>query len=121
MRLGVVGCGLIAQLVHLPALRADELFAVAALADPSRRARAALARRYGVASRVRRHAELFERAGLDAVLVARPNGTHARVVLDALAARLHVLVEKPLCLTAPTRADRRAARRAPGASSRSGT
>jgi predicted dehydrogenase len=31
--------------------------------------------------------------------VCSPNGTHARVVLDALDAGLHVLVEKPLCLS----------------------
>ena len=35
----------------------------------------------------------------DAVLVCSPNETHAEVVLDALAAGAHVLVEKPLCLT----------------------
>jgi predicted dehydrogenase len=38
------------------------------------------------------------------VLVCSPNGTHARVVLDALDAGLHVLVEKPLCLS-PAGAD----------------
>jgi predicted dehydrogenase len=35
---------------------------------------------------------------LDAVLVCSPNATHAEVVLDALDAGCHVLVEKPLCL-----------------------
>jgi len=42
---------------------------------------------------------MLERARLDAVLVCSPSGTHARIVLDALDAGMHVLVEKPLCLT----------------------
>lgn len=101
MRLGVVGCGLIAQLVHLPALASlSSRYAVVAVADPSQAARTAVARRYGVRHAYARHEELLERAGVEAVLVASPNGTHAPVTLDALAAEAHVLVEKPLCLTA---------------------
>ena len=36
---------------------------------------------------------------LDAVVVCSPAGTHAEVVLAALDAGLHVLVEKPMCIT----------------------
>ena len=105
VRVGVVGGGLIAQLAHLPALRElDRLFAVHALAEPSPRVRAALARRYGIDAPCRDHAELLDCDDLDAVLVCSPNGTHARVVMDALDAGLHVLVEKPLCLS-PAGAD----------------
>jgi predicted dehydrogenase len=100
VRLGVVGCGLIAQLAHLPALTGlDERFHVAAVADPSPRARTAVADRYGIAAAYASHEDLLERAGVDAVLVASPSATHAQVALDALAAGVHVLVEKPLCLT----------------------
>ncbi len=99
MRLGVVGAGLIAQLAHLPALRElGDRFAVRALAEPSARVRETVARRHGIPAAYAGHAELLERESLDALLVCSPNGTHARVTLDALAAGLHVLVEKPLCL-----------------------
>jgi len=99
VRLGVVGGGLIAQLAHLPALRGlDARFAVVALADPGPDVRDALARRHGIAATFAGHAALLDRAELDALLVCSPNGTHARAVLDALDAGLHVLVEKPLCL-----------------------
>ncbi len=101
MRLGVIGGGLIAQIAHLPALSVlNRHFALLALADPSERVRRVLARRYGIAASYATHEELIDRAQLDAVLVASPNGTHARVTLDAVAAGLHVLVEKPLCLAA---------------------
>jgi predicted dehydrogenase len=99
VRLGVVGAGLIAQLAHLPALRElDDRFAVLALAEPSAAVREAVARRHRIPAVYPDHAELLERERLDALLVCSPNGTHARVTLDALSAGLHVLVEKPLCL-----------------------
>jgi predicted dehydrogenase len=100
VRLGLVGCGLIAQLAHLPALTAlSERFAVVAVAETSARTRTAIARRYGIAEAYARHEDLLDRADVDAVLVASPNGTHAQVTLDALSAGVHVLVEKPMCLT----------------------
>jgi predicted dehydrogenase len=99
IRLGVVGGGLITQVAHLPALRGlDRLFAVVALAEPDPQVRDALGRRHGIDATYPGHAAMLERAELDAVLVCSPNGTHARIVLDALGAGLHVLVEKPLCL-----------------------
>jgi predicted dehydrogenase len=111
VRVGVVGAGLIAQVAHLPSLRAlAGRFAVVALADPSRSAREALGARYGIRSLHANHRALLKRADLDAVLVCSPNATHADIVLDALDAHLHVFVEKPLCLT-QSDADRIAARR----------
>ena len=43
--------------------------------------------------------ELIAQGRAGAVLVCSPDATHAEIVLDSLAAGLHVLVEKPLCLT----------------------
>ncbi|MGI8778815.1 MAG: Gfo/Idh/MocA family protein [Solirubrobacteraceae bacterium] len=95
----MIGGGLIAQLVHLPLLRADGgRFAVAALADPSERVRRALADRHGIAATYGDYRALLEQP-LDAVVVCAPNGLHAEIVLAALDAGTNVLVEKPLCLT----------------------
>jgi predicted dehydrogenase len=99
VRIGVVGGGLIAQVAHLPALRAlDALYELVALAEPDAGVREAIARRYGIAAHAD-HRALLDGHQLDALLVCSPNGTHARVTLDALDAGLHVLVEKPLCLS----------------------
>jgi predicted dehydrogenase len=99
VRIGVVGGGLIAQVAHLPALSAlDALYEPAALAEPDPGVREVLARRYGIAATYADHEALLAREQLDALLVCSPNATHARIVLDALDAGLHVLVEKPLCL-----------------------
>jgi predicted dehydrogenase len=100
LRVGVVGGGLIAQAVHLPNLaRMADRFAVAALADPSRRVREALAARYAPARPYADWRELLEREELDAVVVCSPDHTHAEIVLAALELGLHSFVEKPLCIT----------------------
>ncbi len=109
LRLGVVGGGLIAQAVHLPTLQSlDGRFDVVALADPSRRVRERLCRRYAIAKAFADHRHLVEAEELDAVLVCSPNGTHAGVVADALESGLHAFVEKPLCID-PASAERIAA------------
>jgi predicted dehydrogenase len=95
-----VGAGLIAQVAHLPLLRARESdFALAALAEPHEPTRRRVAARFGIPVATASLRELLETTDLDAVLIASPNGAHADQVLEALDAGLHVLVEKPLCLS----------------------
>lgn len=111
VRVGVVGGGLIAQTIHLPYLgELGRWFSIAALAEPSPTVRDALAHRYRIPRAYADYRTMLDRGGLDAVIVCSPNGSHADVVLDALDAGLHVLVEKPLCI-ALTDVDRIAARR----------
>jgi predicted dehydrogenase len=99
VRVGVVGGGMIAQTIHLPTLAAlSDRFALAALADPSATVRDALAARHAGLAVHADWREMIEREQLDALVVGSPNGTHAEVVLAALEAGLHVLVEKPLCI-----------------------
>jgi predicted dehydrogenase len=99
VRIGVVGAGLVGATVHLPLLRElDDRFAVEALAEPQPARRALVARRFGIPRTYASHGELIAGGGLDALLVCSPSHAHAGTVLDALAAGLHVLVEKPLCL-----------------------
>jgi predicted dehydrogenase len=100
LRIGVVGAGLVAQVVHLPRLaELDARFEVVGLAEPDEDVRRRVAARFGIGLACADHRELIARGGAAALLVCSPDPTHAGIVLDALAARLHVLVEKPLCLT----------------------
>ncbi|HEX8101657.1 MAG TPA: Gfo/Idh/MocA family oxidoreductase [Solirubrobacteraceae bacterium] len=111
IRLGIAGGGLISQVVHLPTLRQlDDRFEVVGLADPSPAVRERVAARHGIARTFADHRQLLAQTAADALLVCAPNGLHAEITLDALDAGLHVLVEKPLCLTVED-ADRIAERR----------
>ena len=98
LRVGVIGCGLIAQVMHLPYLRElEDRFEIAALCDVSDEARAACAREYGVSEEYASWQELISRP-LDAVLVLT-SGSHAPIALAAAKAGLHTLVEKPMCFS----------------------
>jgi predicted dehydrogenase len=101
LRVGVVGCGAVAQAMHLPYLGAmRDRFEVGALVDPSQAVLQALAARYGVRETYSSVESLLDAAiRLDALVIASPNATHAEIVEAALRSGLHVLVEKPLCIT----------------------
>jgi predicted dehydrogenase len=98
--IGVIGGGLVAQAVHLPLLqRLSDRFRVAALAEPDARTRRTVASRHAIASPCADHRALLDAGGVEAVIVCSPDATHAEIVVDALEAGVHVLVEKPLCVT----------------------
>lgn len=98
IRIGVVGCGLIAQMMHVPHLvELDDLYELVALCDVSPGTLAFVGDRYGIA---RRHTDwrALIQEPLDAVLIATA-GSHAPIALAALRAGKHVLTEKPMCYT----------------------
>ncbi|HET7337985.1 MAG TPA: Gfo/Idh/MocA family oxidoreductase [Candidatus Dormibacteraeota bacterium] len=98
LKVGVVGCGLIAQVMHLHYLRElSDRFEIAALCDVSEETRDACAREYGVTETYSDWQELVRRP-LDAVMVLT-SGSHAPVAIAAAQAGIHVFVEKPMCLS----------------------
>ncbi len=98
-RVGVVGCGLIAQVMHLPYLtELDDRFELAAVCDLSPSVADACARRFGAGRTFTRWEDLLQ-ADLDAVLVLT-SGSHAPVAVACAQAGMHVFVEKPMCLSA---------------------
>lgn len=96
-RVAVVGSGFGCR-VHVPALRAAG-FDVVALVGQDRERTERRAQRADIPHACVGLVDALE-LGLDAVTVATPPHTHAPVVLDALAAGLHVLCEKPFALDA---------------------
>lgn len=98
LRVGVVGCGLIAQVMHLHYLRElSDRYEIAAICDVAADVRAAVGAEYGVSAQFASWQELLEHP-LDAVLVLT-SGSHAPIAVAAAKAGLHVLVEKPMCFS----------------------
>ena len=98
MRFGVVGCGLVAQVMHIPYLAELPQADLHAFVDPAEKRAQELATRYNVPHVYADYERLLDETGeeLDAVVVLTPSHTHAGVVVDALDAGLDTLVEKPL-------------------------
>jgi hypothetical protein len=97
IRIGVVGCGLISQVMHLPYLsELGDRFELVAVCDIAPEVAGGCAERYGVCRVFSRWEDLIAEP-LDAVLVAT-SGDHAPIALAAARAGRHVMVEKPLAL-----------------------
>ena len=98
VRVGVIGAGLIAQVMHLHYLRelADR-FEVSVICDVAAENATASAERYGIPKRCTDWRELL-REPIDAVLVLT-GGSHAPMAIEAAKAGIHVLVEKPMCFS----------------------
>ena len=99
IRLAVVGAGAIAQLAHLPAISRAKGVQLVALCDNDRAKARSLADRFEIPDVFTDIEELLDSDELDAVVIATPNHLHEPHVLAALAAKLHVLCERPLALT----------------------
>ena len=100
VRIGLVGAGAIAQLAHLPVISKIRGAQLVAICDNDRPKARALADRFGATDVFTDIEELLELEELDAVVVATPNHLHEAHVLSALNAKMDVLCERPLSLTA---------------------
>lgn len=98
LQVGVVGCGVIAQVMHLPHLaELSDTFEIAAVCDVSVPVATACASRYQVKTVHTSWQDLVAER-LDVVLVLT-SGSHAPIAAAAARAGSHVFVEKPMCLS----------------------
>jgi len=101
LRVGIIGCGEIAQVAHIPTFNSlAEKFRVTYLCDVSRQALEYSAQRVvGAAPQTTTTAEhLTSSPDVDVVLVSNANAFHVPHAILALKHNKHVLVEKPLAL-----------------------
>ena len=98
IRIGVIGCGAIAQVHHLPNLTAlHREFEVPIVCDLSHGAAHAVAKRFHVPEFVTDYNELLA-ADVDAVLLCHGD-PKTEVALAAFEAGKHVFIEKPVCFS----------------------
>jgi predicted dehydrogenase len=96
-RIGVMGCGVVADYGHLPAIVDTPGLELAALMDPDRDRLLRIAAKFGNPPAFT-DLDAFFQSGLDAVLICSPAGTHLENVQAAARYGIHVLCEKPLAM-----------------------
>ena len=96
IRVVVVGCGAMAETVHLPALAMLPNVRVTAVVDSDLGRARALAQRFAVPSATADYRDVISLA--DAAIIAVPHHIHAPIAIDVLRGGVHVLVEKPMAL-----------------------
>ncbi len=98
LRVGVIGCGTVAQIMWLPNTRElDDLFEVVAVCDLSPGLTESVGEYFGVPKRYQDYRDLVAQ-DLDMVIVLTP-GSHAPAAIAAMEAGKHVIAEKPMCFT----------------------
>ena len=99
IRFGLIGFGAWGQ-YHADALHRSHAVELAAIATPSRESQASAAAAYPHAVVFGDYREMLAKGDIDAVSIVVPNALHEEVACDSLDAGLHVLLEKPMSLTA---------------------
>ncbi|MCS5721563.1 Gfo/Idh/MocA family oxidoreductase [Herbiconiux sp. CPCC 203407] len=104
--------GIAADFVHALHTHTDQR--VVAVGSRSAERAEQFARRHGIARNHGSYTQLFEDPGVQIVYVAAPHSEHRTIALAAVAAGKHVLIEKPIALSAAEAGDIRDAARAAG-------
>src|SRR5215813_10686665 len=94
-RIAIIGTGWWATQAHIPAVKANPLAELVALADtrPEAVARAAVGTG---ATTYTDYREMLAKEQLDGAIISVHHAAHYEITRDCLAAGLHVLVEKPM-------------------------
>ena len=100
LRVGIVGCGQIAQESHIPALRKSKGVEIAAVCDTDENLARRIASKYKINRAYADFNKMLINEQLDVVNICTPPNTHSSLCIQAAEAGCHVLVEKPMALTA---------------------
>jgi predicted dehydrogenase len=99
LKVGVVGAGIIAQVMHLHYLRElSEHFEIVALCDIAPENAEVNASSYAIPNVYTDWREMLRDASVDVVLILT-SGSHCPIAVAAAQAGKHVLVEKPMCFS----------------------
>jgi predicted dehydrogenase/nucleoside-diphosphate-sugar epimerase len=97
VRIAIVGCGAIAEQMHLPVLAGHERFELTALVDRDVDRARRFAQAYGV-PHVFGDSEHLNSDLIDAAVLATPPSHHAPGSIELMRRGIHVLVEKPMAM-----------------------
>ncbi|MBW2259591.1 MAG: Gfo/Idh/MocA family oxidoreductase [Deltaproteobacteria bacterium] len=96
VKLGLIGCGQIAQAVHLPNLTRLSEVELVALAETDESRLEQAGRQVPHAQKFTDYSQLLSMPEIDAVIVCVPNALHAGVAIAAMEKGKHLYLEKPM-------------------------
>lgn len=100
LRVGIVGCGAIAGLRHIPAyLKLGKRVVLQSVCDTNHELAGDTARRFGIPNFYPGMTEMLAAEQLDIINICTPPQTHAALAVSAIENGCHVVMEKPMALT----------------------
>ena len=99
VRFGYIGCGFVAQNIHIPNFSAQPNCQFVALAEARQELGQTVAKRYGIRKVYRTHEELAADPEIEAVGVSAGYALQGKIADDLLRAGKHVFMEKPMAVS----------------------
>lgn len=96
MNVGIIGCGWIAEEVHIPNFLCSSSIGKVALADINKERLSLMGKKFGIRELYSDYSELLKDPAIDAVSICVPSFLHAEIGVNAAEARKHILCEKPI-------------------------
>ncbi len=96
LKVGVIGCGTVANIAHLPIYRDSPLVELVAVSDPLDSHLKYAQEQYKVSKTYKDANNLLDDPNIDAVSICSPHWAHAEQVIRAAKNGKHVLCEKPI-------------------------
>jgi predicted dehydrogenase len=96
VKIGVVGCGVVATAYYLPYLMKMHNAELIAVCDRFETRTRACARLFGAKEQYQDYNEMIDHADIEAVLILTAPGTHVPFTLKAVEAGKHILLQKPM-------------------------
>jgi predicted dehydrogenase len=102
LKVGIIGCGGIANGKHMPSLSKLDSVEIVAFCDIVKEAAEDAAKKFGIKDSFvcTDYRDLLKDKAIDVVNICTPNRSHGFITVDALEAGKHVMCEKPMAKTA---------------------
>jgi predicted dehydrogenase len=99
LKVGIVGCGLIAKLRHIPAYKKMKNVEIRAVCDLNEEIAKSTAEKFKIDQFYTDTSEMFSKEELDIVDICVPPQIHAPIAIEAMGAGSNVIMEKPMALS----------------------
>jgi predicted dehydrogenase len=96
MKVGIVGCGMVAKAVHIPALLKMKGIEITAICDINEAEAKKTAKMFNIDRSYTDLSDMLKREDLKVVDICTPPQMHAQMAIQAMEAGCHVLLEKPM-------------------------
>ena len=96
LKVGVVGCGLISKLRHIPAYKRLKDLNVMAVCDLNEELAKETAKEFEIPNFYTDTSKMFDEEDLDIVDICVPPQIHAAIAIEAMESGAHVIMEKPM-------------------------
>ncbi len=99
VNIGIVGCGVHAQIAHIPVFKKNEDCNLLAICDTDVHKLDILATKYNIPKKYQDFQEILENPEIDALVIATPNYLHAPMAISAMEFGKDVLCENPISIS----------------------